>query len=167
MKRAKTMIRLIFSMSLTSILLFSNCGRVNITPTPESRIENKAFVEWEARLEELRQYLKIPGFSAAIVQNQELVWTNGFGYADVEKKVATTPDTPYHLASLTKPFAATIIMQLAEKGVLSLDDPVSEYGIDIESSGVVKVKHLLNMTSEGNPGESYRYNGDRFALLSS
>jgi CubicO group peptidase (beta-lactamase class C family) len=56
-------------------------------------------------------------------------------------------------------------MQLVEEGTLSLDDPVSKYGVQLESPGIIRVKHLLSMTSDGNPGEGYQYNGYRYSLL--
>ena len=56
-------------------------------------------------------------------------------------------------------------MQLVEEGKIKLDDPVSKYGVQLESEGVIRVKHLLSHTSEGNPGERYSYNGNRFAEL--
>jgi CubicO group peptidase (beta-lactamase class C family) len=118
-----------------------------------------------ARLDSLRVELQIPGLSAAIARDGEIVWSLGFGYADFEAGRPATPATPFHLASLTKPFAATIVMQLVEQGAVSLDDPVSEYGIDLEEDGVVRVRHLLNHTSEGVPGSHYRYNGGRFGEL--
>jgi CubicO group peptidase (beta-lactamase class C family) len=127
-------------------------------------IENSGV--FEAELEKLRQLLKIPAFSVGIVRDQQLVWAKGFGFADLEEKVEATPGTPYHLASLTKPFAATIIMQLVEEETLSLDDPVSDYGVQLESTGIIRVKHLLSMTSRGNPGEDYHYDGSRYSLLS-
>ena len=127
--------------------------------------EAQVFAQFEAELEHLRQVLKIPGMSAAIVHNQELVWARGFGYADLENRIAATPDTPYHLASVTKPIAATIIMQLVEEGVLDLDDPVSRYGVHLESQGTVRVWHLLTHTSEGVPGSRFDYDGERYALL--
>lgn len=119
----------------------------------------------ETLLEGLRQELKIPAYSAAVVKDQKVLWAKGFGYADVENKVPATENTPYHLASLTKTFASTILMQLVQEGKLKLDDPVSKYGVLLESDGVVRVRHLLSHTSEGNPGERYRYNGNRFAEL--
>jgi CubicO group peptidase (beta-lactamase class C family) len=73
----------------------------------------------------------------------------------------------YHLASLTKPFAATVILQLVEEGTVSLDDPVSMYGIQLGSSGVIKVRHLLSHTSGGIPGTRFSYDGNRFGLLDS
>jgi CubicO group peptidase (beta-lactamase class C family) len=56
-------------------------------------------------------------------------------------------------------------MQLVEQGLVKLDDPVSQYGINLSSAGIIKVKHLLSHTSEGTPGSQFRYNGDRYALL--
>ena len=119
----------------------------------------------ETLLESLRQELKIPAYSAAIVKDQKVIWAKGFGYADVENKIPATEHTPYHLASLTKTFASTILMQLVQDGKIKLDDPVSKYGITLESDGVITVRHLFSHTSEGNPGEQYRYNGNRFAEL--
>src|SRR6185503_2882851 len=70
---------------------------------------------FETLLESLRQELKIPAYSAAIVKDQKVVWAKGFGYADVENKIPATEHTAYHLASLTKTFASTIVMQLVQE----------------------------------------------------
>jgi CubicO group peptidase (beta-lactamase class C family) len=56
-------------------------------------------------------------------------------------------------------------MRLVQEGKLKLDDPVSKYGVLLEGDGVIRVRHLLSHTSEGSPGERYRYNGNRFAEL--
>ena len=120
---------------------------------------------FETQLEGLREELKIPAYSAAIVKDQKVIWAKGFGFADVENKIPATEHTAYHLASLTKTFASTILMQLVQEGKIKLDDPVSKYGITLESNGVIRVRHLLSHTSEGNAGEQYRYNGNRFAEL--
>jgi CubicO group peptidase (beta-lactamase class C family) len=120
---------------------------------------------FETLLESLRQELKIPAYSAAIVKDQKVIWAKGFGYADVENQIPATEHTAYHLASLTKTFASTILLQLVQEGKIKLDDPVSNYGITLKSDGVIRVRHLLSHTSEGNPGEKYRYNGNRFGEL--
>lgn len=132
------------------------------TPAPP---EAARLAKLESSLESLRQDLRIPALSAAVVKDQKVLWARGLGYADPEKKVPATEHTPYHLASLTKTFASTVLMRLVQDGKVGLDDPVSKYGINLESEGVIRVKHLLSHTSEGNPGEHYRYNGNRFGEL--
>jgi CubicO group peptidase (beta-lactamase class C family) len=52
-----------------------------------------------------------------------------------------------------------------EEGRVDLEDPVSKYAVDLQSQGVIRVKHIFSHTSEGVPGERYRYNGDRFGRL--
>src|SRR3954467_4881086 len=123
--------------------------------------------EFEGRLERLRVELRVPGFSAGIVKDQRLVWARGFGLSDVENGVQAAAGTSYHLASVTKTFASTVLLQLVEEGKVDLEDPVSRYGIALASPGIVRVKHLLTHTTEGVPGETFRYNGDRFGLLDS
>ena len=132
---------------------------------PAQRTDAERIARLETLLENLRQELKIPAYSAAIVKDQKVIWAKGFGFADLENKIPATEHTPYHLASLTKTFASTILMQLVQEGKIKLDDPVSKYGITLASDGVITVRHLLSHTSEGNPGEQYRYNGNRFAEL--
>ncbi|HJQ70334.1 MAG TPA: serine hydrolase domain-containing protein [Blastocatellia bacterium] len=132
---------------------------------PARASEDTRIDQLETTLDRIRQELKIPAMSAAIVKDQRVVWAKGFGFADPEKKVPATEHTSYHLASLTKTFASTIVMQLVEEGKVKLDDPVSKYGVQLESEGVIRVKHLLSHTSEGNPGERYSYNGNRYAEL--
>jgi len=99
------------------------------------------------------------------VNNQRITWARGFGCANIASGTPATPHTPYHLASLTKPFGAAILLSLVEEGLVDLDDPISNYGINVESPGTIRVKHLLSHTSEGMPGSHYRYHGDRFGLI--
>ncbi len=127
--------------------------------------DSAALAQFEAELETMRQEMLIPGMSAAIVQGQDLLWAKGFGYADPARSIAATANTPYHLASVTKPIAATVLMQLVEEGSLSLDDPVSDYGLQVESLGEVTIWHLLTHTSQGIPGLAHNYDGNRYALL--
>lgn len=121
--------------------------------------------QFEERLEQLRTESRIAAVTAVIARNQEVVWIRHFGLADLAGGRPPTDSTIYHLASLTKPIASTVLMALVEEGRISLDDPVSQYGVTLASPGVILVRHLLSHTSEGVPGTSFRYNGDRFALL--
>ncbi len=159
--KAPSLLALILSVAVLGQILFVRTTNANRTePSDSTRI-----ARFETLLESLRHELKIPAYSAAIVKDQKVVWAKGFGYADVDNKIPATEHTAYHLASLTKTFASTILMRLVQDGKIKLDDPVSKYGITLESEGVIRVRHLLSHTSEGNPGEQYRYNGNRFAEL--
>lgn len=73
------------------------------------------------------RYGKIPGVSVGIVYNRDLIYQKGFGYADIEKKISSTPDTRYRIASQTKIFTAIGIMILRDEGKLNLDDSIEKY----------------------------------------
>jgi len=137
---------------------------INNQDDPNLTLDEK-LAKFEGYLEDMQQELRIPGMSVAIVKDQELIWTQGFGYADVEAKRLAASDTPYEIASITKTLSSTILLQLVEQGKVNLDDPVSKYGIYIKSPGVIRVKHLLGHTSEREPGSVFLYNGGRYAYL--
>jgi CubicO group peptidase (beta-lactamase class C family) len=143
-------------------------NRVQAQAEPKAGVarvsESGQLVRFEKQVEELRERLRVPGLSAVIVKDQTVLWARGFGYADLEKRVPATPETLYHIASLTKTFAATLIMQLVEQHKLDLNEPVSKYSSDFKDDAV-KIKHLLSHTSEGTPGEQYQYNGNRYDYL--
>ncbi len=141
------------------------CGSSPTEPTGIEVLPMPGLQGFEAQLDSIRVALQIPGVAAAIAKDGQIVWSKGFGDADAKDGRPVTPSTPFHLASLTKTFAATIVMQLVEQGLVSLDDPVSQYGVDLEANGVIRVRHLLTHTSEGVPGTSYRYSGARFGEL--
>jgi serine beta-lactamase-like protein LACTB, mitochondrial len=68
-----------------------------------------------------------PGISAAVVENGELVWSEGLGLADLENSVPVTSQTLYRLGSVSKPITATAAMRLWESGKIDLDAPVQKY----------------------------------------
>ena len=69
----------------------------------------------------------LPGVAIGVVADQDLVWATGFGFADVKAKTPMAPQTRFRMASHSKLFTATAVMQLREEGKLRLDDPVSRY----------------------------------------
>lgn len=69
----------------------------------------------------------LPGLSVAVAVDGEMVWSEGFGYADVENRVAATPLTRFRVASVSKPMTAAAIARLVEEGRLDLDAPVQRY----------------------------------------
>lgn len=70
---------------------------------------------------------QLPAISIALVDDQQIVWAQGFGYADPEAKVAATASTIYRVGSVSKLFTDIGIMQLVERGELQLDAPITDY----------------------------------------
>ena len=148
-------------LSLALVAIAAGCPGVS-QPTPA-----RSMAELEVRLEALRTKYHIAGMSAAIAKDQSIAWTKGFGMSDIAARRTVSDSTVFHLASLTKPFAATVILELVDEGKVSLDDPATKYGIILPSQGTILIRHLLSHTSEGVPGTHYNYNGNRFGYLDS
>src|SRR6185295_5046946 len=91
---------------------------------PDVQAAERLFSAW---LEGQIAYRGLPGIAVGVVADQDLVWAAGFGYADTQAKRPMTPATKFRMASHSKLFTATAIMQLREQGKLRLDDPVSKY----------------------------------------
>lgn len=140
---------------------------VACTPSSQEPLQGASDIaEFERRLESLRTRLAVPGMSAAIGRDGAIAWTKTFGFADVAAQRPPADTTAFHLASLTKLFGTVVLLRLVDSGLVSLDDPVSKFGISLPNSDAIRVRHLLSMTSGGSvPGETFAYNGDRFALL--
>jgi CubicO group peptidase (beta-lactamase class C family) len=82
----------------------------------------------DVRIERWLKKKNVPGLAACIVKDDKIVWANGYGWANIEKKIPFTPDkTLFHIASISKTITATAIMQLRDRGHFDLDDDVSNY----------------------------------------
>lgn len=77
-----------------------------------------------AWLDAQRAYEQVPGVSAAIVHDQEVLWSGAFGVADRESGRPASPATIYSICSISKLFTSVAVMQLRDAGKLRLDDPV-------------------------------------------
>ena len=138
-----------------------------------------------ATLEEMA----VPGLGYAVVEGGELTETSGLGVANADTGEKITAETPFRVASLTKPLSAALLLSAAEKGEASLDTPLREAsskfrrgcpsmklyltvnrlpyldGIECESDDIL-VRHVLTHTAKAPPGSEYSYNGFLFGLLS-
>src|SRR5262245_56772089 len=104
---------------------------------------------------ELRQLIdsgmaqhQIRGLSIALVDDQEVVWAQGFGFADQEAQRPATEETVYEIGSISKVFTATALMQQVERGRVELDRPIQELMPDFAlqsrfpTSGPITLRHL-------------------------
>ena len=146
-----------------ALVMAAACGEPPLEPVVVAPVEG--LQGFEASLDNIRVGLKIPGLAAAIAEGGEIVWSRGFGLADVEQGRPATDTTSFYVASVTKSVAAIVLMQLVEEGRVNLDDPITDYGVNLAANGVVTVKHVFSHTSEGTPGTVFRYNGARYIKL--
>ncbi len=89
----------------------------------------------------------LPGFAYLIAKDGKVIAQGGVGLADVKKGIANGTSTKFRAASITKQFTAISILQLAEKGLLSLDDPITMYFPGFPNGKKITIRHLLNHTS--------------------
>lgn len=127
----------------------THLARSRVTETPDVR---DALTKLDIWLEGQRMKHDLPGFSAGVVHDQELIWSKGYGYADVTNQIPATDQTLYRVASITKTFTATAVMQLVEQGRLSLEDEVHRHLTWFTPEGAdpaepIRVWHLLSHTA--------------------
>ena len=149
-------------------LVLAACGPAAHAPAPVSAALTDA-----ARLGRLdrefagrQERLRLPGLAVALLQDGQVIWSKGYGWADLERQVPVTPETPFNIASLTKPITSALLMQLVERGTVSLDEPMARYSKLFRADSVL-IRHVLSMTAESHPpGSRYSYNGNVYASLS-
>src|SRR5262245_18649059 len=123
---------------------------------PEIRAVLDLLAAW---IESQRAYSGLPALSMGIVRDQEVVWAGGFGEADPLMQAPATADTLYRIASITKLFTATAILQLRDAGNLQLDDPVARHlpwfavASRHTDAPPITIRHLITHTS-GLPREA-------------
>jgi CubicO group peptidase (beta-lactamase class C family) len=117
---------------------------------------------FERYLESLRQQAGIPGLSAAITRNGQLVWDNGFGYQDVEALERATGDTPYPLLDLTQTLSSTVLLQQCmEQRYLDLSDRVRRWNSEFNEDSTTVAQLLSHAGASGN----FQYSSGRYAAL--
>jgi CubicO group peptidase (beta-lactamase class C family) len=108
--------------------------------------------EWIAR--------GIPGLSLTVAVEGKIVYSQGFGYADLEERVPVWPTTKFRIGSISKPLTATALVQLVEAGKLDLDSPVQKYAPSFPDKGAVITTRML----AGHLAGIRHYQGDEFNI---
>lgn len=172
-----TSTRSIRSAALVAAAVAASAG----SPLGAQEADVEAFV---AEVDSLRQAMRIPGLSVAVVRDGRVVLARGFGWADVEARVPATEHTPYNIASVTKTISGVVAMRLVERGVLDLDRPMSSFAewaefcsevreggpriffSDYDCGAHVTLRHVLSMQMNGTAGERFYYNPISFSWAS-
>lgn len=148
--------RVLAVLLLLSLPVLSRAEAADPAADPAVQGQIRLFSAW---LESQLAYRGLPGVAVGVVSGDELVWAHGFGHANVAEERPMEPDTRFRMASHSKLFTATAIMQLREQGLVRLDDPVSDHlpwftFLAADGDGApITVEHLLTHAS-GLPREA-------------
>ncbi|WP_316805429.1 serine hydrolase domain-containing protein [Pedobacter nototheniae] len=126
-----------------------------------TQVDTKNFHQVETYLQSIIDTGGIPGIAIAITSGQEVVYSNGFGVVNALTKEKLKPWNNFHVASISKTFTATAIMQLAGKGKIDINKPLITYlpyfKLKDERYKVITIKQMLNHTSGMPDVEDYEW----------
>src|SRR5262252_3939464 len=135
----KSLVQTALSWALVIVLSLTSTGQ---TSTNDRTIELQLDLY-------LKPYLDLGGFSGSILiaRGGRVLLSKGYGLANYELNVPNTPQTKFHLGSVSKTFTAAAIMILQERGKLNVQDPLSKFIPDYPNVDRIKLHHLLTNTS--------------------
>lgn len=139
-----------------------------VAPSLASAQKPDRFEPIRAKIREAVEKREVPSVAVAVAQHGRIVWEEGFGLANRERNLPATAQTPYSLASISKPFTATALMELVEEGKIDLDRPANDYldaakitGLAGDASGAT-VRRVMNHTAGLPLHYQFFYAGDPY-----
>ena len=135
-------------------------GRIGMAGIEQSQDETNRWIEFlDSGMRELVEVNNLPNAAIALVKNGDIVFLEGYGYADIERNIEADPrGSIFRTGSVAKIFTWTAVMQLVEQGLIDLDSDVNEY-LDFELPGrihgngrrlqpaPITMRHLLSHTA--------------------
>jgi CubicO group peptidase (beta-lactamase class C family) len=131
---------LVFALASLSLLLMPAISLTQSGANDLTTQVDKIFVQFDKP--------DSPGCALAVIKDSQIIYKRGYGMADLDHDIPIKPDTPFHVASVSKQFTAFAILLLAQQGKLSLDDKVQKYITELrEFDQLITIRHLLHHTS--------------------
>jgi CubicO group peptidase (beta-lactamase class C family) len=119
------------------------CAQATATAAPPANLSPAAAIENTHRVAKEWLVRGIPGFSVTVAVDGKTVFSEGFGYADLEQRVAVWPTTKFRIGSVSKPLTAAALVKLVEQGKLDLDAPIQKYVPSFPDKGAVITPRML------------------------
>lgn len=117
---------------------------------------------FDSEIAQLQKRLNIPGIAYSVIKDGDILAQAELSDSD---PAPVTVSTPLRFASVSKTFAAVLLMRAHERKLLSLDDPVLDYLPELDIDSSVTLRHLAAHVSEGTPGDEYIYGTNRYGML--
>lgn len=159
MHRARTSIAFVAALVIATLAIAPAAGQQPTIFTPGGSLP-----VLDSYLEALRLQAGIPGMSAAVVQDGDVIWEKGYGFQNTATRERATPDTPYLVGDLSATLAATLLLQCVEQRRLGLDDPLQRFGVTGPEPDAT-LRDLLTHATPGGGRDSFLYSPDRYAHL--
>jgi CubicO group peptidase (beta-lactamase class C family) len=146
-------------------LLVASGASCRAVRTPQA--DERYVQQLQPLLEQFVKWQEIPGLAIGIVENNRLVYAHAFGVKHLSRQTdPLTTRSLFHMASITKPFVATSIMQLVERGVLDLDGPVVKYlpyfRLADDRYNQITVRQMVTHTSGMPDVEDYEWDKPQY-----
>lgn len=149
---------ILISIFFSSISLF---GQDNLLKN-EQGFENKM----DSLLNRYAECDYYAGFSVGILKNNKVIYKKGFGVKDLQTNESVTDSSLFHMASVSKPFVATAIMQLVEQGKINLDSSLIHYlpylKMDDNRYSKITIRHVLTHTTGIPDVEDYEWDNPQY-----
>ena len=177
--------RLILIVLLLSVM---SPGQLHSQIKSISHPDSLRFEAFSDELDSLRITKHIPGMAVAIVEDGQIAWSYGYGSSHFDTGdgavfKAVTPDTPFWIASVTKPLVAFLFLKLEDRGEVDLDETINEmpgwsgvcrwlssstivFGENLRCDQPITIRNVLTHTVNGEPGTSFLYNPIMYSRLS-
>src|SRR5215208_3904880 len=133
-----TMLNKFVSVCLAAVLFVGTACA--LTPSPSGLIDSDDIADIIAKYREVipqrMQQEHVAGLAVAVVDDQHILWAEGFGYTDWDEKIPVTPNTLFSIQSMSKSFTATAVMFAVQDGLVDLDEPITTYLPDFHINSI-------------------------------
>lgn len=135
-------------------------GLLKVAGTQGAAQEEFPYQIFDRYLEPLVQQIGMPGLSAVILQSGRIAWSNNYGYADVEKKIRPTIDTPYPVGGITQAVTGVLVGVCIDRFGLQIDQDVRNFVPTFPVAGA-SVRQLLSHATSNR----YKYDPTLYSAL--
>jgi CubicO group peptidase (beta-lactamase class C family) len=127
----------IVALSLAAVLLLGTaCTPVPISSSITSEDIADIIVKYRQEIPQRMEQENVPGLAIAVVDDQHILWVEGFGYTDWNRRIPVAPDTLFSIQSMSKSFTATAMMFATQDGLVDLDAPITTYIPDFHINSI-------------------------------
>lgn len=130
------------------------------------RVVNPDTLKIDALVKAEKQAFNVPGIAVGMIKDEQPVYANAYGVKSLDSKEAMTTQSIFHMASVSKPFVATAVVQLVENGKIDLEEKLTYYlpyfVMADERYKDITIKQMLNHTSGIPDVEDYEWDNPQF-----